>query len=205
MKLKLLLLLLLVFYSTPAAVQVPVADYFGRWLSKTASVVQQASQLIEQTAAPFVETFKNTQEFLQKSRLVISKVLLNLRYIERTVDTYKDIQSIFETAIQQLNARKVENLEEVDFLDKWKHAQILLAISTQATSAFEIFDNVLQPDAFVMDDKGRIQVIKNIYSDLLLLKRTMKLQLRRINREIYQYRKFKKELDLFQELFGHES
>ena len=98
------LLLFLQFVAfTPIYPQVPVADYFGRWLSKTSSVVQQASQFIKETAAPLVDTFKKTQEFFKKAQIFVSHVVANLRYIERIIDTHKDIKTLFDNAITGLN------------------------------------------------------------------------------------------------------
>ena len=189
---------------TPIYPQVPVADYFGRWLSKTSSVVQQASQFIKETAAPLVNTFKKTQEFFKKAQTFVSHVVTNLRYIERIVDTHKDIKTLFDNAITGLNANPdldEDGMPDLEFLDKWKHAQILLAISAEATSVFEIFSNIIEQDAFTMDDKGRVQIIKETYTEMLKLKRGMRAQLRRINREIYQYSRLKKEVEVFDALF----
>lgn len=197
----------LCFLTSPLYPQVPVADYFGRWLSRTSSVVQQASQFIKETAAPLVDTFKKTQEFFQKARTFVSHVVTNLRYIERIVDTHKDIRTLFDNAITGLNANPdldEDGMDDLEFLDKWKHAQILLAISTEATSVFEIFSNIIEQDAFTIDDKGRVQIIKETYQEMLKLKRAMRGQLRRINREIYQYSRLKKEIEVFDALFSTE-
>lgn len=204
--LSMLLQLVLLNSATP---QVPTADYFGRWLSKTSSVVQQASQFIKETAAPFVDTFKKTQAFFQKAQTFVNHVITNLRYIERIVDTHKDIRALFDNAIAGLNAPRDLDENGMDdwsndldnTLDKWKHAQILLAISTEATSVFEIFSNIVEQDALTMDDKGRVQIIKETYQEMLGLKRAMRAQLRRINREVYQYSRLKKEIEVFDALF----
>jgi len=199
-----LMLLLQLVVLTPIYPQVPIADYFGRWLSKTSSVVQQASQFIKETAAPLVNTFKKTQEFFQKAQTFVSHVVTNLRYIERIIDIHKDIRTLFDNAIIRLNANPdldEDGMDDLEFLDKWKHAQILLAISAEATSVFEMFSNIIEQDAFTMDDKGRVQIIKETYQEMLKLKRAMRGQLRRINQEIYQYSRLKKEIEVFDKLF----
>ncbi|MEM1119803.1 MAG: hypothetical protein AAGJ18_05105 [Bacteroidota bacterium] len=203
-------LILQLFVFTPVYPQVPVADYFGRWLSKTSSVVQQASQFIKETAAPLVNTFKKTQEFFQKAQTFVSRVVTNLRYIERIMETHGDIRVLFDKAITGLNApRDLDDNGEDDWsgdlddtLDKWKHAQVLLAISAEATSVFEIFSNMIEDDAFTIDDKGRVQIIKETYLEMLGLKRAMRAQLRRINREVYQYSRLKKQVQIFDALFS---
>ena len=203
------MLLIQLMIVVPLYPQVPVADYFGRWLSKTSSVVQQASQFIKETAAPLVDTFKKTQEFFQKAQTFVSHVVKNLRYIERIIETHKDIRTLFDNAITGLNApRDLDDNGMDDWsndlddkLDKWKHSQVLLAISAEATSVFEIFTNIIEQDAFTMDDKGRVQIIKETYQELLKLKRAMRGQLRRINREVYRYSRLKKEIEVFEALF----
>ncbi len=190
--------------TNPIYPQVPIVDYFGRWLSKTSSVVQQASQFIKETAAPLVDTFKKTQQFFQKAQTFVSHVVKNLRYIEKIIETHQDIRRLFDNAITGLNANpdlNEDGMDDLDFLDKWKHAQILLAISTEATSVFEIFTNIIEQDAFTIDDKGRVQIIKETYQEMLKLKRAMRGQLRRINREVYQYTRLKKEIEVFDNLF----
>lgn len=206
------LLLFLQFIAfTPLYPQIPVVDYFGRWLSKTAGVVQKASLFIKETAAPLVNNFKKVQQFFRKAKTFVNHVIKNLRYIEKIIDTHQDIRMLFDNAIAGLNAPRdldEDGMEDFDFLDKnaldrWKHAQILLAISAEATSVFEIFSNIIEADALTIDDKGRVQFIKETYSELLKLKRAMRLQLRRINREVYQYSRLKKELQVFDAFFNH--
>ena len=208
-KISVLILFLQFVAFTPIYPQVPVADYFGRWLSKTSSVVQQASQFIKETAAPLVNTFKKTQEFFKKAQTFVSHVVRNLRYIEKIIETHQDIRTLFDNAITGLNApRDLDDNGMDDWsndlddkLDKWKHAQVLLAISAEATSVFEILSNIIEQDAFTMDDKGRVQIIKETYHEMLGLKRAMRAQLRRINREVYQYSRLKKEIQVFDALF----
>lgn len=202
---KLLLVISLQFFAAPVYPQVPTADYFGRWLSKTSSVVQQASQFLKETAAPLVDTFKKTQKFFKSAQVFVNHTVKNLRYIEMIISLYKDIKTTFDKAIIGLNAPKDtddDGMDDLDFLDKWKHAQILLAISTESTSVFEMLSNILEEDAFTMDDKGRIQILKETYTEMLKLKRAMSMELRRINAEIFQYRKLKKEQEVFESLFS---
>ena len=48
------------------AITWPVADYLGRWLSKTTLTIQQAANWIHNTTKPFVQTFKNVQKFFHQ-------------------------------------------------------------------------------------------------------------------------------------------
>jgi len=96
----------------------------------------------------------------------------------------------------------LDGVDDLDFLDKWKHAQILLALSTEATGAFELFSQLIEEDALTMDDSGRVQFLIETLQGLRRIKSAMRVQLRRINREIYQYRRLEKEAEVFDNLFG---
>ena len=141
--------LLLLFQVVPISMansQVPTADYFGRWLSRTTSVVQQASQFIKETAAPLVSTFRNVQQFFQKAHTFVKGVIKNMRTIENIVDTHNDIRELYAKSIAVLNSPSdvdLDGVDDLDFLDKWKHTQILLALSTEATGVFELFTSLI--------------------------------------------------------------
>ena len=188
-----------------ATSQVPTADYLGRWLSRTTSVVQQASQFIKETAEPLVKTFRNVQRFFQQAHTAVKAVIENMETIERIIATHKDILQLYAQSIAVLNSpmdTDLDGVDDLDFLDKWKHAQILLALSTEATGAFELFSQLIEEDALTMDDSGRVQFLIETLQELRRIKSAMRLQLRRINREIYQYRRLEKEAEVFDNLFG---
>lgn len=187
-----------------ATSQVPTVDYFGRWLSRTTSIVQQASQFIKETAEPLVDTFKNVQRFFQKAHTIVNKVIKNMQLIERIIDTHKDIRQLYATSIAVLNGPQDLNedgIDDFDFLDKWKHAQILLALSTEATGVFGLFTTLVEDDALTLDDSGRIAFLTDTHRGLIRIKAAMRLQLRRVNREIYQYRRLEKEIEVFEKFF----
>jgi len=199
-----LLILLLITPTSMATSQVPTADYLGRWLSKTTSVVQQASQFIKEKAEPFVNTFKKVQRFFQKAHTVVKGVIKNMKTVEAIIDTHKDIRQLYANSIEVLNAPRdtdLDGIDDLDFLDKWKHAQILLALSTEATGVFELFTQLVEEDAFLLDDSGRIEFLKDTHRGLIKIKSAMRLELRRINQEIYRYRRLEKELEVFENLF----
>ena len=202
------LCLILLFQLAPIAMatsQVPTVDYLGRWLSRTTSVVQQASQFIKETAEPLVKSFRNVQRFFQKAHTAVKAVIQNMRTVERIIATHQDIRQLYTQSIAALNTptdTNVDGIDDLDFLDKWKHAQVLLALSTEATGVFELFTQLIEDDALTMDDSGRVQFLIETQRGLLRIKSAMRLQLRRINREIYQYRRLEKEAEIFDNLFG---
>ena len=189
----------------PADAQVGTADYLGRWLSKTSSVVQQASEFLKETAAPLVNTFKKTQEFFHKAQTVVRETVKHFRYIQRSVQIHQDIRTIFNQSITALTEpidRNNDGVNDFDFLDKWKHAQILLAIINESGGVFDMLETVLEDDSYRMDDQGRLIVLKEVYTDLLKLKMTIKAHRRLINREIYTYRRLKRETEVFESFFS---
>ena len=53
----------------------------------------------------------------------------------------------------------------------------------------------------MLDDSGRVAFLVDTQRGLIKIKSAMRIQLRRINREIYQYRRLEKELEVFDNLF----
>jgi len=202
-----LFLLLLGFQMLPltmATSQVPVADYLGRWITRTTAVVQQASLFIKETAAPLTRTFRNVQQFFRKAHTVVKGVIKNMQIIENIIETHSDIRKLYDNSLTVLNAPRdtdLDGVDDLDFLDKWKHAQILLALSTEATGVFELFTQLVEDDALMLDDSGRIEFLKDTLRRLIRIKSAMRVELRRINKEIYQYRRLEKELEVFDRLF----
>lgn len=184
--------------------QVRVADFWGRSLSKTTSVVQQASEIITKIAEPLVDTFGQVQDFFKKAETFVNGVIKNIRIIQDIVDLEADITTYFDTALEQINRPRDSDLDGQDdfyFLNKWKHIQILLALSQEATGIVSIFTNLLEDEAFTMDDKNRIEFIKRTRDGLRQIKTAMRIQMRRINREIYAFGALDRERKTFEQFF----
>ncbi|MEM6321949.1 MAG: hypothetical protein AAF960_30095 [Bacteroidota bacterium] len=95
--------------------------------------------------------------------------------------------------------------DDFDFLDKWKHIQVLLAIAAEADGIFDLFRNVIEEDSIIMDDKGRLTLIRDAHKDARRIRATIRAQLRRINREVYQFRRLQKEVEIYEEFFQESS
>ena len=122
------------------------------------------------------------------------------------IEIHQDIRETFDQSITVLTEpidRNNDGINDYDFLDKWKHTQILLAIVGEAGGIFDILETVLEDDSYTMDDQGRIIVLREIYTDLLKLKKTIKAHQRVINREVYTYRRLKRESEVFDNLFSN--
>ena len=187
------------------AVTWPVADYLGRWLTKTTVTIQQAANWIHHTTAPFIKTFEGVQKFFQKAKKVVNGVLKNMRMVEDIVELEKEIRELYGKTVASINAPRDTDGDGVDdfhFLDKWRHVEILLALVKETTGVFEIFSNVIGEGATEMDDKGRIKFIRKVRDDLRKIRSAMRVEIRRINRKIYAFGRLEREVKLYKKLFS---
>ena len=137
-----------------------------------------------------------------------AKKIIRNQYSDEELEIEKDIAKLVSQSIDIINAPKDadgDGEDDFEFLDKWKHIQILLAISSEAANVFDLFKNVIEEDATIMDDKGRLTLIRDAYKDATQIKATIRAQLRRINKEIYQYQRLKKEIKIYEEFFSKNS
>ena len=188
-----------------ASGQVPVRDRKHNDWSKILEDVQKASLVINERVVLAVENIKNLQEFMSKASMIVNGVVKNIQLVKALIDQEKEIAQLVAQSINRLNEPLDEDgdgIDDLDFLDKWKHIQILLGIVAEADGVFELFKNVIEDDSMIMDDRGRLTIIKDAYNDSFKIKSAIKTQIRRINREIYEYRRARKELEIFEEFFG---
>lgn len=205
---KILCLIMLCFSANLAFSQVPVKDKKHRKWSKIMEEVQVASQAINTRVTAFVGNIKDVQEFLSKASMVVNGVVKNVQMVRKIIEIEKDIAKLVNQSIEIISSPKDadgDGEDDFEFLDKWKHIQILLAISSEATNVFDLFKNVIEEDATIMDDKGRLTLIRDAYKDATRIKATIRAQLRRINKEVYQYRRLKKEIKTYEEFFSTNS
>lgn len=181
--------------------QIPVGPVLDSELlvhNTTNNVVQSTYLFLLEREKPLQETIQDVQDFFMKANTIVNGAVRNLRMVKKIVELEKDIIQLYERSIESLNGER-----DTDFLDKWKHAQILLALTKEATSVFEIFEHIIEDDALTISDKGRIVIIEKTYKDMRRIKSAMRLQLRRINKEIYQYRRLQREIETFEAFFSN--
>ncbi len=196
------------FLANLAFSQVPVKDRKHREWSKIMEEVQVASQVINTRVTAFVGNIKNIQNFMSKASMIVNGVVKNLVLIRKIIEIEKDIAKLVNESITVINSPKdVDGDGENDFemLDKWKHIQILLAIAAEADNIFDLFKNIIEEDSTIMDDKGRLTLIRDAYKDATRIKAAIRAQLRRINKEVYQYRRLKKEIEVYDNFFSQDS
>lgn len=205
---KLLWLGLLLFSANLAFSQVTVKDKKHRKWSKIMEEVQVASQAINTRVTAFVGNIKDIQNFLSKAATVVNGVVKNLQMIRKIIEIEKEIAGLVNQSIEVISSPRDadgDGEDDFEFLDKWKHIQVLMAIAAEADGVFDLFKNVIEEDSTIMDDKGRLTLIRDAYKDALRIKATIRAQLRRINKEVYQYQRLKKEIKIYEEFFSKSS
>ncbi|MEM1119804.1 MAG: hypothetical protein AAGJ18_05110 [Bacteroidota bacterium] len=182
----------------------PVVDPTLVGSNSIVSIAEGVTNFLLKRERPLQETIKDVQEFFQKAETVVNRSIKNMRMIREIVETEKDIIELYTRSLNKLNEPIDEDgdgVDDLEFLDKWKQVQILLAFTKEAASVFELFTNLLEDDAFTMNDKGRIIFLEKTYKDMLLIKRAMRAQLRRINKQIYTYRRQRRQLKTYSAFF----
>jgi len=157
----------------------------------TASVSTGIKALLENG---FIEKISKVQEFFKVASDIVSAVVRNLKMTKELIEVEKDIIKLYK--------RSLDRLEEAeDFTDKWKYRWILGQLFLEAQQVFELFDLATQQNKGIIDDKGRIQLIKHSLKEAKRIKRSMYATVRRTNRHIYAIKRQQKELEVFTNLF----
>lgn len=193
-----IILLILFSFSTNIVAQtiVPVKDKKHRKFSKVMKKVQTVSLAINARVTAYVGTIKDIQEVTAKALQVVNGVVKNVRMVKEIIRIKKDINELVLKSISVITSD-----DGYDLVDKWKYVQVLLTIADQAESIFDLFKNVVEDDTTIMDDDGRLTIIKEVYIDARKIKIQVKSQMRRINKEVYKIRTWEREIELFESLF----
>ena len=144
--------------------------------------------------SPFIEKISKVQNFFKEASQLVSKVVQNLRMTRQLIDTEKDIYELFVRSLDQID--KAE-----DFAGKWRYRWILLQLFNESTKIFEVFDLATQKNMGIIDDKGRILLIKNALKQAKSVKAAMRATVRRTNRSWYKLKTKQKEFETFSKLF----
>lgn len=157
----------------------------------TASISTSIKALIENG---LIEKISKVQEFLKVASDIISKVVANLKMTKELIQVEKDINQLFIRSLDQLDQAE-------DFKDKWKYRWILSQLFLEAIRVFEIFDIATLQNRGIIDDKGRIELIKFSLKEAKRIKKAMKSTIRRTNQHFYKLKRQQKELEVFTKLF----
>jgi len=157
----------------------------------SASVSTSIKALLENG---FIEKISKVQTFFKEASEFISKVVANLKMTKELIETEKDIQRLFIRYLDRLDSTE-------DFKDKWKYRWILLQLAQESTKVFEIFDIAYERKVGILDDKGRIHLIKHTLKEAKKIKTAMKTVIKDTNRQFYTIKKFEREVATFSALF----
>lgn len=180
--------------------QIPIGPVLDAELlvpNTTNNVVQGTNLFLLQRERPLQETIKDVQGFFQKASTLVNGAVKQLRMVKEIVGNQKDIVQLYDRSLQALNGDG-----DNDFIDKWKHAQILLGLLNETTAVFELFENLITDDALVINDAGRLILLDRVYKDIKHIHRAMRSQVRRINQEIFAYKRLQREIETFELFFG---
>ena len=199
--------MVLLFLAPISFAQIPVGAVTDAGLigdNTIVSLAEGVTNFLLKKERPLQENIKDIQDFFRKAETVVNGAIRNMRMVREIIETEKDIIELYTRSISKLNEPIDEDgdgVDDLEFLDKWKQIQILLAFTKEAASVFELFNNLIEDDAFTMNDKGRIIFLEKTYKDMRLIKAAMRAQLRRINKQIYTYRRQRRQLKTYSAFF----
>ena len=168
--------------------------------AKTASLVINTKVNIA------ISKIKKAQEFISKAHTIVNHTVENVKMVNQIIKINQEVATLVTTSIDAINEPRdydYDGIDDLHYINKWKHIQILLAIGGQFDNVFELFKNVVESDRTIMDDKGRLKIIEDAYKDARKIRSSIRIQLRRINKEIYKYQRQRREVVLFTELFSN--
>jgi len=194
---------LFISLAIPAMGQYEVKDEKHTKWSNIQQKVEGANTLIQTRVVLVVEKIEKIQDYAQKAHTIVNGVVKNVQMVNQIIKTEQEIFEVVNKAIDKLNTPLPTDLGHLDLavIDKWKHIQVLLAIGGQKDSVFELFKHTLEDDALVLDDKGRLNLIKQTYEDVQKIRMALRVEIRRINKQILNYTKKRREALLYANFF----
>ncbi len=183
------------FYIIGIAQVTTVIDGEHNATTKIEALTETAATGLKQFfESPFIEKISKVQTFFKDASQLVSKIVQNLRMTRQLIETEKEIYELFIRSLDQID--KAE-----DFAGKWRYRWILLQLFNESTRIFEVFDIATQQNMGIIDDKGRILLIKKALKQAKTVKSAMKTTVRRTNRAWYKLKRNQKEFETFAKLF----
>ncbi|MEM1119805.1 MAG: hypothetical protein AAGJ18_05115 [Bacteroidota bacterium] len=173
----------------------PVFDVANNAIGGIQKVVMTASKAIREEILPWKERISKVQDFFKKASETVNVVIKNLKMTHDLIETEKKINRLFTRSIDQIN-------ESGNVLQKWKYQWILGQLYWESRNIFGAFDLAHNEGQGVMDDEGRIRIIQNALKEARSVYRAMRATIRRANRATYKFQRQKRELEVFNRLFG---
>jgi len=153
----------------------------------------------------FLGIITNVHEWIDRANRVINSSVKNLRLVRQIINTHNDIIEMQSKYVSQLDdhtdidGNGVISLNEIN--QKWKSVQVSLGLLKQSTNYFQIFSNVMEDNAFTMDDESRVKLLYETYTDLIQIKSAMRIHIRRTYKRNRDLQKFKREFNTYKTLF----
>ena len=107
-----------------------------------------------------------------------------------------------EEEMWEILGTTIAKYNELDYWPtKWLHRKLIIELWYEKVRIFESFDIAVQQNKGIIDDEGRILLIKQALKEARATKAAMKVVLRRSNKDIATYERAKREIELFGQLF----
>lgn len=143
---------------------------------------------------PAWERISKVQQFLKDASTIISNVIKNLKITRELVEVETDIIQTFNRTSQLID-------ESESLPKKWLYQKMLIELWAEKLTIFEVFDLATKDNIAVMDDEGRILLIKQSLIKAKQIKKAMRIIVRRANKDIYLARSTEREIAAFSNLF----
>lgn len=173
----------------------PVFDVANNAIGGIQKVVMTASRAIREEILPWKERISKVQDFFKKASETVNVVIRNLKMTHDLIETEKKINRLFTRSIEQIN-------ESENVLQKWKYQWILGQLYWESRNIFGAFDLAHTEGQGIMDDEGRIRIIQNTLKEARSVYQAMRATIRRANRATYKFQRQKRQLEVFNRLFG---
>lgn len=178
-----------------AQLAIPVFDAYNNGLGAVARSVATVSEIIQRDIMPWKERISKVQSFFKKANEKISVVVKNMAMTRRLIEMEISIRELFLRSRQQV--QDADNLAE-----KWKHIWILTNLWHESLRVFDTFDFAYKEGDSIMDDEGRIRIIRDALKKSRKVRRSMIVVIQRVNKEIAGAKRQRKELAFYREMFS---
>jgi len=160
----------------------PVIDVANNAIGAIGKVVAQTARAIREDILPWKERISKVQDFFRQAS------------DNDLIEMENKINRLFDRSIQGLD--QSENWE-----DKWKYRVMIHEVYRESLSVFNVFD-IAQYEQGTMDDENRIILIRETLKKARQVYTSLRVAVRRVNKAFAEVNKTKKELEVFERVFG---
>ena len=143
---------------------------------------------------PAWNKISKVQEFLKEAATIVSAIIKNMRMTRELIEIEQEIFQLLGAAYRTMN-------ETEYFPDKWVYRKAATELYYEKQKLFEIFDLAEQQNKGIIDDEGRIKLIKEVYLKAKEIRSSMRIIMRRARSQAALYHRAKREIETFGELF----